>query len=66
MNKVAGGWWLPMWMIPLVGGLAGLAFGALRFVTTRKAGTPFSMITLGVGELVFCCGTDVSPVLRRW
>ena len=54
MNKVAGGWWLPMWMIPLVGGLAGLAFGALLgFVTTRKAGTPFSMITLGVGELVF-------------
>jgi ABC-type branched-subunit amino acid transport system permease subunit len=25
----------------------------LGFVTTRKAGTPFSMITLGVGELVF-------------
>lgn len=54
MNKIGGGWWLPMWMIPLVGGVAGLAFGALLgFVTTRKAGTPFSMITLGVGELVF-------------
>lgn len=54
MNKIGGGWWLPMWAIPLVGGLAGLAFGALLgFVTTRKAGTPFSMITLGVGELVF-------------
>ena len=54
MNKIGGGWWLPMWMIPLVGGFAGLAFGALLgFVTTRKAGTPFSMITLGVGELVF-------------
>ena len=54
MNKVGGGWWLPMWLIPMVGGVAGLAFGALLgFVTTRKAGTPFSMITLGVGELVF-------------
>ncbi len=54
MNKIGGGWWLPMWLIPLVGGVAGLAFGALLgFVTTRKAGTPFSMITLGVGELVF-------------
>ena len=54
MNKIVGGWMLPMWAIPLVGGLAGLAFGALLgYVTTRKAGTPFSMITLGVGELVF-------------
>ena len=54
MNKIGGGWWMPMWLIPLVGGFAGLAFGALLgFVTTRKAGTPFSIITLGVGELVF-------------
>ncbi len=54
MNKIVGGWWVPMWLIPLVGGFAGLAFGALLgYVTTRKAGTPFSMITLGVGELVF-------------
>ncbi len=54
MNKIVGGWPLPMWLVPLVGGFAGLGFGALLgFVTTRKAGTPFSMITLGVGELVF-------------
>ena len=54
MNKIGGGWPIPMWMIPLVAGFAGLGFGALLgFVTTRKAGTPFSMITLGVGELVF-------------
>ena len=54
MNKIGGGWLVPMWMIPLVAGFAGLGFGALLgFVTTRKAGTPFSMITLGVGELVF-------------
>ena len=54
MNKIAGGWPIPMWLIPLLAGFAGLGFGALLgFVTTRKAGTPFSMITLGVGELVF-------------
>jgi branched-chain amino acid transport system permease protein len=54
MNKIAGGAMIPMWLIPLIGGFAGLAFGALLgFITTRKAGTPFSMITLGVGELVF-------------
>jgi branched-chain amino acid transport system permease protein len=54
MNKIAGGAMIPMWLIPLIGGFAGLAFGALLgYITTRKAGTPFSMITLGVGELVF-------------
>jgi branched-chain amino acid transport system permease protein len=37
-----------------VGGIAGLGFAVLLgFVTTKKAGTTFSMITLGIGELVF-------------
>jgi branched-chain amino acid transport system permease protein len=41
-------------LIPLVGGLAGAGFAiVLGFVTTRKAGTPFAMITLGIAELVF-------------
>jgi branched-chain amino acid transport system permease protein len=54
MNKIAAGWPIPMSLIPLVGGLAGLAFGALfGYVTTKKAGTTFAMITLGIGELVF-------------
>ena len=45
---------LPVSLVPLVGGLAGLFFAALfGYVTTRKAGTPFAMITLGVGELVW-------------
>ena len=44
---------LPVSLIPLVGGLAGMVFAALLgYVTTKKAGTPFAMITLGVGELV--------------
>ena len=40
-------------MIPLVGGLSGLFFAALfGYVTTKKSGTTFAMITLGIGELV--------------
>ena len=43
-----------MSLIPLVGGLAGVFFGVMfGYVTTHKAGTPFAMITLGIGELVF-------------
>ena len=45
---------LPVSLIPLVGGLSGLFFAMLfGYVTTKKAGTTFAMITLGVGELVF-------------
>jgi branched-chain amino acid transport system permease protein len=45
---------LPVSLIPLVGGLAGLFFAVLfGYVTTKKAGTPFAMITLGMAELVF-------------
>ncbi|MDP3203400.1 MAG: branched-chain amino acid ABC transporter permease [Hydrogenophaga sp.] len=45
---------IPVIMLPLVGGLAGLFFAVLfGYVTTKKAGTTFAMITLGVGELVF-------------
>jgi branched-chain amino acid transport system permease protein len=50
----AGNLWLPVPLVPLVGGLGGLFFAALfGYVTTKKAGTPFAMITLGMGELVF-------------
>ena len=44
---------LPLVVIPLVGGLAGMFFAALLgYVTTKKSGTTFAMITLGMGELV--------------
>ena len=44
---------IPLVLIPLVGGLAGAFFAILLgFVTTKKSGTTFAMITLGVGELV--------------
>ncbi|MCB2004960.1 MAG: branched-chain amino acid ABC transporter permease [Burkholderiaceae bacterium] len=49
-----GGLPLPVALVPLAGGLAGLGFAVLfGYVTTRKSGTTFAMITLGLGELVF-------------
>jgi len=45
---------LPVSLIPLVAGVFGMLFAVLLgYVTTKKAGTPFAMITLGVGELVW-------------
>ncbi len=39
--------------MPVVGGLAGLAFGILfGAISTRRAGTVFAMISLGIAELV--------------
>ncbi len=44
---------LPVSLVPLAGGLAGLGFAVLLgWVTTKKSGTTFAMITLGIGELV--------------
>jgi branched-chain amino acid transport system permease protein len=55
LKAVGGGSLLvPVSLIPLVGGCAGLGFAVvLGFVTTKKAGTTFAMITMGIGELVF-------------
>jgi branched-chain amino acid transport system permease protein len=55
LNAVtAGSLPIPVSLLPIVGGLAGMGFAVLLgFVTTRKAGTPFAMITLGMAELVF-------------
>ncbi len=50
----AGALALPVSLVPLVGGVAGMGFAVLLgYVTTRKSGTPFAMITLGMAELVF-------------
>ena len=47
---------VPLTLVPLVGGVAGLLFGALfGYVTTQRSGTAFSMISLGIVELVFAC-----------
>ena len=54
MNSSSWGAAIPTTLIPLVGGLAGLVFGVLfGYVTTKKSGTTFAMITLGLVELVF-------------
>jgi len=47
---------VPVTLIPLVGGLAGMFFGILSgYIITKKSGTTFAMITLGIVELVFAC-----------
>jgi branched-chain amino acid transport system permease protein len=51
-----GGFAFPVALLPLVGGLAGLFFGVLfGYVTTKRAGTTFALISLGIGEMVFAC-----------
>lgn len=57
MNLASGGSLpIPVSLIPLVGGIFGMVFGVLfGYVTTKKSGTTFSMITLGIVELVFAC-----------
>jgi branched-chain amino acid transport system permease protein len=44
---------IPLPAIPLVGGVAGLVFGIIfGSVSTRRGGTAFAMISLGLAELV--------------
>lgn len=54
MNTVVRqGLGVPLPLIPIVGGLAGLFFAFIfGWVSTKRAGTVFSMISLGLGELV--------------
>lgn len=56
LAAINAGFPFPVGMLPLVGGLAGLVFGVLfGYLSTRRAGTPFAMITLGLSELVSTC-----------
>ena len=44
---------IPLPIVPLIGGLTGLLFAALLgWVSTKRSGTAFAMISLGVAELV--------------
>ncbi len=54
MRAINHGLPLPMLLVPLAGAAGGL-IGGLLFgaVTTRRAGTIFALISLGVGELVY-------------
>ncbi|CAN5249918.1 hypothetical protein BH10PSE10_BH10PSE10_00190 [soil metagenome] len=54
INIIGGHKWpIPLPLIPLIGGLTGLAFAVLLgWVSTQRSGTAFAMISLGVAELV--------------
>src|SRR5258706_117840 len=44
---------IPLPLVPLIGGLTGLFFAALLgWVSTKRSGTAFAMISLGVAELI--------------
>jgi branched-chain amino acid transport system permease protein len=50
---IAGKLPVPLPVIPLVGGLGGLAFAIMfGWVSTKRSGIAFAMISLGLGELV--------------
>ena len=55
LNKISGGALpLPVSLVPIAGGIASLSLAVvLGWVTTKKSGTTFAMITLGVGELIW-------------
>lgn len=54
LNLVTKGNPLPVSLIPIVGGLSAMVVAiVLGWVTTKKAATPFAMITMGIGELVW-------------
>lgn len=57
MNAVASkGLAVPLPLIPLIGGITGLLFGVIfGSVSTRRGGTAFAMISLGLAELVASC-----------
>lgn len=49
-------WWIPLPLLPFLGGLFGLLFALIiGYFSTRRAGTVFAMISLGIGELVAAC-----------
>lgn len=57
MNMVENsGLWLPLPLLPFFGGLFGLGFALIiGSFSTRRAGTVFAMISLGIGELIAAC-----------
>ena len=57
MNYIeVDGWPIPLPVLPFIGGLFGLAFAiVIGSFSTRRAGTVFAMISLGVGELIAAC-----------
>lgn len=53
MASVGSGVVVPLVLVPLVAGMAGMAFSALfGYITTKNSGTTLAMITMGIAELV--------------
>ncbi len=54
INWIASGViWMPISLVPIFGGLCGMFFGfIIGVITTRRPGTPFAMISLGIAEMV--------------
>ncbi len=51
---------LPLPLLPIFGGLVGMGLAMLvGSFSTRKAGTVFAMISLGVGELIAACSVII-------
>lgn len=64
LNAIGNGWYLPVSMVPIVGGIAGMCFAVLfGFVSTKKSGSTFAMITLGLAELVFAMSLMIPEFL---
>lgn len=61
MNMVEDGVFsIPLPLLPLFGGLFGLGLATIvGAFSTRKAGTVFAMISLGVGELIAACSVII-------
>ena len=57
LNMISkGAFYFPVTLAPLIGGVAGAFFGVIfGYVTTKKSGTTFAMISLGIGEMVAAC-----------
>lgn len=60
LNWQADDPWLPLPLLPIFGGLFGMFFAIIiGSFSTRRAGTVFAMISLGVGELVAACSVII-------
>lgn len=54
LRMIAGGWPVPVVLVPLAAGLGTMLLALLLgWISTRRSGMPFAMITLGIGELVW-------------
>lgn len=61
LARIGQGLWFPVALLPLAGGLAGIAAAlVLGWLNTRRGGLAFAMISLALGELV-ATGSQMLP-----